>query len=221
MNDIEKALNDIALIKNVMNDSSNKLNGITLKAHLVVQLLALILVVGLVMIEYIGNATLTHTLLMGNIDDGIKNIGIALIATILTGLLCSLYFVVWRAAQHNGESVSNYIQRNFKYMNNMSFLSDLLMKFITVALVLLAGKAQWIAPLLMVFTADYLLQARFFTITTKVSSVLGIICIAVAIYMFLNGFSSILVPLVGFSIVCGISVVRLIIRFKKLTALTV
>jgi len=59
-----------------------------------------------------------------------------------------------------------YIVRNFIYIKNLSLISDLLMKFIALSLAILAGKPEWIAPLLAAFTGDYLLQNRFFTLPT-------------------------------------------------------
>ena len=84
------------------------------------------------------------------------------------------------------------------------------MKFVAVALVLLAGQSQWVAPLLIAFTGDYLLQGRLFTLPTKVAAALGIVCIGGALLQFLSYSDSLLVPLAVFSVISAFSVGRLI-----------
>tara|TARA_Y100001934_G_C12293455_1_gene746093 strand:+ start:988 stop:1275 length:288 start_codon:yes stop_codon:yes gene_type:complete len=84
------------------------------------------------------------------------------------------------------------------------------MKFFAAALLLLANQSQWIAPLLMAFTGHYLLQGRLFTLPTKLAVVLGIGCIGGSIFKFLIQLSSLIIPLLIFTVITFISIVRLV-----------
>jgi hypothetical protein len=218
--DIQNALADIAMIRRTLNladqdQMDTRLVGVTLDANLILQTLALITASALLLVEIFSGSILMQTLMSaGNIDE-LRHVGIGLIGFTLAGLLITLYFVLWRAAMHNGESIQSYITRNFKYVKNLSLISDLLMKFGTLSLLLLASKAEWIAPILIAFTADYLLQGRFFTLPTKISAILGIACLGAAILQFTSNTYSLIWPLGIFSLIVGISVVRLALRYKQ------
>jgi len=94
----------------------------------------------LVLLEVMSGHSITHTLTTGSQIDEFRRFGIGIMGFILVGLLITLYFVLWRAAIHNGENIGAYITRNFRYVRNLSLISDLLMKFITLALLLLANR---------------------------------------------------------------------------------
>ena len=89
------------------------------------------------------------------------------------------------------------------------------MKFVAVALVLLAGQSQWVAPLLIAFTGDYLLQGRLFTLPTKIAVALGVVCIGAALLQFLSHSDSLLIPLAVFSVISAFSVGRLLYLYQN------
>ena len=223
--DIQKALADIAVIRRALNQADqdqmdSRLVGVTLDANLLLQAVAFMSALALCLLEIASGNAITQTLMLGGQIDEFRRFGIGLMGFILLGLLITLYFVLWRAALHNGEDMGSYITRNFKYVKNLSLISDLLMKFITLALLLLAGKAEWVAPVLMAFTGDYLLQGRFFTLPTKTSVVIGIGCLALAIAQFLSGSSALLLPLGVFAFIAGLSTARLAFRFQQQRTVT-
>lgn len=218
--DIQKALSDIAVIRRALNQADqdqmdSRLVGVTLDTNLLLQALAFVSALALCLVEVASGNTITHTLMTGGQLDEFRRFGIGMMGFILFGLLVTLYFVLWRAALHNGEDMGSYITRNFKYVKNLSLISDLLMKFITLALLLLAGKAEWVAPVLMAFTGDYLLQGRFFTLPTRTSVVLGIGCLALAVAQFASGSPALLLPLGVFTLIAGLSTARLAIRYQQ------
>ncbi len=222
--DIQQAITDISLIRQVLNKSEqeqidSKLVGITLKTNLLLQIGAFSLGLVLCIVELTSSYSITQVLISTTLSEGLQIFGIGMMAFILVGLLIPLYFIIWRAAKHNGEQINAYIIRNFKYLNNMSFVSDLLMKFITISLVLLAGKPEWIAPLLTAFTGDYLLQNRFFTLPSKISAFFGVTCIALAFVQFFTSQYALLLPLLVFSAMTGLSASRLLLKQKKLQAI--
>jgi len=218
--DIQKALSDIAMIRRTLSQADQdqmdaRLVGVTLDANLLLQALAFVSTLALFLVEIVSDNAVMQTLMAAGQVDELRRFGIGMMGFILVGLLITLYFVLWRAALHNGENIQSYITRNFKYVKNLSLISDVLMKFITISLLLLAGKAEWIAPVLMAFTGDYLLQGRFFTLPTKTSAVLGIGCLAAAFAQFASNSHTLLLPLGVFVLIAGISLARLAIRYQK------
>ena len=218
--DIQKALADIAVIRRALNQTDqdqmdSRLVGVTLDANLLLQAVAFVSALALSLLEIVSGNAITQTLMTGGQLDEFRRFGIGMMGFILFGLLATLYFILWRAALHNGEDMGSYITRNFKYVKNLSLISDLLMKFITLALLLLAGKAEWVAPVLMAFTGDYLLQGRFFTLPIKTSVVLGIGCLTLALAQFATGSHALLLPLGVFTFIAGLSTARLAIRYQQ------
>jgi len=215
---VRKAIADVELIRRVLDQAEQhespaqtmELFGVTLTANLILQGLALGVSALLLLIELLSRGTLTEMLMLGATFPDIRLVGIGLIAGILIGLVILLYFVIWRAARNSGEELNAYIIRNFRYARLLSYLSDLLLKFAAVALVMLAGRPEWIPPLLLAFTGDYLVQGRLFTLPTRLAVLLGALCIAAGLYQFLAEIQTLLPPLIVFTTVAMISIGRLI-----------
>ena len=218
--DIPKALADIALIRRTLDQSEQdrmdiRLVGVTLEANLVLQAVAFASALLLLLLEIISGHAITHTLMVGGQLDEFRRFGIGMMGFILLGLLVALYFVLWRAAVHDGEDVGAYISRNFRYVKHLSLISDLLMKFFAIALVLLANRPEWVAPLLLAFTGDYLLQGRFFTFPTRIAVVLGLLCVAGGLVQFFAQNAALAIPLAAFALVAGLSTARLVLRQRR------
>ena len=212
---VRKAIADIELLRRVLDQADHKtvktgLFGVTLTANIVLQGLALTSAILLAAIELFSGGGLTRLLMLGGQSPELRLVGIGVIASILAGLFILLYFVIWRAARHSGEEFNSYVVRNFRYARLLSYLSDLMMKFGAVALVLLAGHPEWIAPLLLAFTGDYLVQGRLFTLPTRMAVILGAICIGAGFFQFIAGLDQLLVPLIVFSLIACVSTGRLI-----------
>ena len=215
---VRKAIADVELIRRVLDQAEQNetpaqtmgLFGVTLTANLILQGLALGVSALLLVIELLSRGRLTEMLMLGATFPDIRLVGIGLMAGILIGLVILLYFVIWRAARNSGEELNAYIIRNFRYARLLSYLSDLLLKFAAVALVMLAGRPEWIPPLLLAFTGDYLVQGRLFTLPTRLAVLLGTLCIAAGLYQFLAEIQTLLPPLIVFTTVAMISIGRLI-----------
>ena len=216
--DVRQAIADVALLRRVLHQIEQKrtdqesagLFGTTLNANMLLQGGALCIALALAIVEIFSDNVISRAMILGNESLDLRLAGIGIVALMLLGMVTALYFVLWRAARHNGEEFGAYIARNFRYARHVSYLSDLLMKFVAVALVLLAGKSQWVAPLLMAFTGDYLLQGRLFTLPTKTAMALGVVCIGGALLQFLSHSDSLLIPLAVFSVISAFSIGRLI-----------
>ena len=220
---VRKAISDVELIRRILDQAERRdaptqtvgLFGVTLTANIILQGIALAGAALLLLIELVSGGSLTKMLMLGATLPDIRLLGIGLIAGILIGLVILLYFVIWRAARNSGEEFNAYIVRNFRYARLLSYLSDLLLKFSAVALVMLAGHPEWIPPLLLAFTGDYLVQGRLFTLPTKSAVILGVICIGTGLYQFLTDLQTLLLPLIVFTAVAMILTGRLIRLHRK------
>ena len=221
--DVRQAIADVALLRRVLHQIEQRrtdqesagLFGTTLNANMLLQGGALCVALALATIEIFSDNAISRAVILGNESLDLRLAGIGIVALMLLAMVTALYFVLWRAARHNGEEFGAYIARNFRYARHVSYLSDLLMKFFAVALVLLAGESEWVAPLLMAFTGDYLLQGRLFTLPTKIAVALGVVCIGGALLQFLSHSESLLIPLALFSVISVSSVGRLIYLYKN------
>ena len=221
--DVRQAIADVALLRRVLHQIEQRrdsqesagLFGTTLNANMLLQGGALCAALVLAIVEIFSDNVISRAMMLGNESLDLRLAGIGIVALMLLGMITALYFVLWRVARHNGEEFGAYIARNFRYARHVSYLSDLLMKFFAVALVLLAGKSQWVAPLLMAFTGDYLLQGRLFTLPTKVAVALGVACIGGALLQFFSHSDSLLIPLAVFSVISAFSVGRLIHLYQN------
>ena len=221
--DVRQAIADVALLRRVLHQIEQKradqesagLFGSTLNANMLLQGGALCIALALTIVEIFSDNVISRAMILGNESLDLRLAGIGIVALMLLGMITALYFVLWRAARQNGEEFGAYIARNFRYARHVSYLSDLLMKFVAVALVLLAGQSQWVAPLLMAFTGDYLLQGRLFTLPTKVAMALGVACIGGALLQFLSHSDSLLIPLAVFSVISAFSVGRLLYLYQN------
>ena len=217
--DVRDALSDIALIRQVLDrveDDRGETNlfGISLDANVLLQVCAFGGVLICLFIELFSGNSISELVAIGGDLTDMHQMWIAMIGLCLFGLLVVFYFVLWRAASHSNEDMTTYIARNFRYAWNLSFVSDLLLKFFAMSLLILAGQAAWVAPLLLAFTGDFLLQGRFFTLPSKMSQILGVLCFAgagVQFFYFPGVFS---IPLVVFAVICGASLIRLVMRYR-------
>ena len=221
--DVRQAIADVALLRRVLHQIEQKrtdqesagLFGTTLNTNMLLQSGAFCIALALAIVEIFSDNAISRAMMLGNESLDLRLAGIGIVALMLLAMITALYFVLWRAARHNSEEFGAYIARNFRYARHVSYLSDLLMKFVAVALVLLAGQSQWVAPLLMAFTGDYLLQGRLFTLPTKAAVALGVICIGCALLQFLSHSDSLLIPLAVFSVISALSVGRLIYLYQN------
>lgn len=222
--DIRKAIADVELIRRVLNQAENQpveaphvdLLGVTVTANLVIQTVAVALAGALLLTEALGQRYLSRLLELGATAPDLRLLGVALIAGLLVGLVILLYLVIWRAARNSGEDFNQYLVRNFRYARLLSYLSDLFIKFVAVSLLILGGHTAWIGPLLLVFTGDYLIQGRLFTLSTRVAIGLGAFCIVAGLVQFFMGVVSLLPALVFFTATGAASMGRLI-RIRKAT----
>jgi hypothetical protein len=207
---IQSAVSDLATIRRAIEkaggqDPSMPANRIAVDAGLIFQGLCLLVAVALLVFELASNREMTEIMRLSANDEELGLIGLAQVVMVGLALVMSIYFLVWRAARHSGQGFDEYMVRNFQYLRNMSLVSDVLVKFIPLSVLVLVGHSEWIAALLSLYIADYLIQGRFFSLPTRVSLVLGIVSVIAAAAQYLTHSAQLLWPLVHFSVVTAIS----------------
>lgn len=178
-------------------------NGVMLGGALVFALVCII-------VELVTGHGTTQQFMESANNNELKTVGLIQVAMMIGVLCATLYFFVFRAAKRSNRDFNSYVARNFSYLKNLSFLSDLLVKFVVFSAIVIAGKPEWVAPCFMLFIGDYLIQGRFFTISLNLSLILGVISILGAAVMVWLGSTLLLWPLLTFAIATGLSFAQLI-----------
>ena len=212
---IQKAVKDVAMIRRAIErvsgqPGSPRARRSVLDANLVLQTLSLVFAASLALTELLSGHVITQNMRISRYFFEDTVLGLGQVGLVLGLLVMCVYFVVWRSARHGEQEFSEYVARNFRYLRSVSFLGDLLVKFLVLSLLVLAPRPEWIAPMLALFTGDYLIQGRFFNLPIKLSLFLGIGCVLVAAGLYLRGIDAVLWPLLLFVAVNLISLARLI-----------
>ena len=212
---IQSAVNDLATIRRAIDkaggqDPAIPANRIALEAGLIFQGLCLLIALALLAYELISDRDMTHIMLLSGRDAEIGVLGLGQVALVGLTLVMCLYFLAWRGARHADQSFHDYVARNFMYLKNLSLVSDLLVKFIPLSLLVLGGHSEWVAPLLSLYIADYLVQGRFFSFPTRASLVFGVVSFVAAGGQYLTSSAQLLWPLVHFSVITALSLFFLV-----------
>lgn len=214
-NSIQSAVSDLAVIRRAIDkaagrDPSIPAHSTAMDAGFVIQGLCLVIAVGLLVFELVSGREMTEIMMLSARDAELGWLGLVQVALAGLTLLMCIYFLAWRAARHSGQSFNDYLMRNFRYLRNLSLVSDLLVKFVPLSFVVLAGRPEWVAPILSLYIADYLVQGRFFTLSTRVSLVFGGASVIAAAAQYLGHSTQLAWPLVHFAVVTAVSLLFLI-----------
>lgn len=215
--EIQQAVADLAMIRRAI-DGAQTAEGtrLGLDANLIIQTLALALAAGLCIVELALDHLLSRALMVTAWAAQWKAIVLADTAILLLLLVMIAYFIVWRAARRSERDFSAFVARNVSYLRNMSLVSDLLIKFAVLCLLVLASKPQWVPPLLCLFVGDYLIQGKLFSLPLRASLLLGLGCVGAGAGLFFGEQWLLLWPLLLFVVVDALSLVFLLrLRFAK------
>jgi hypothetical protein len=136
----------------------------------------------------------------------------------LLALLSVAYGYLYFRAGKEKIAFADFSDKYFSYFKNLSALSDILVKFFATALLVMAGKPEWIAPLFLVFIGDLVIQGRLLILSPKLSIALGIGSFAVAGATLVLGITSLLAPALVAVVVCAISLINIVTFRSKLTS---
>ena len=220
--DLEKALGEVTIIKKAVEraeglETTVGLKGAALEANLLVQGGALCLGFGTLLTELFWSPPLSNTtmLMLSKTNENIRIGGLITGGMYLAILILCLYLVIIIAARKEKISPSDYINQSFVYLRNLSFIADLFVKFVIFSLIIVAQKPEWIPPLLILFTGDYLIQGRLFSLPVSTSLIGGIFCLITSLAVFYYGQITLVGPLSIFTLVAATSFVRVLMAWRK------
>lgn len=207
---IQQAANDLALIRRAIErahvpEQTASSRRTVFDANLLLQIIAFSAALVLTIFELATGHVISHTLKISATDPSLSLFGIGNIGLALLLLVMCAYFIIWRAARHADQPFHAYLANNFTYLRRLSFVGDLVVKFVVVSLLILSGKPEWIAPILVLFIGDYLIQGRFFILSLRIALAMGLSCFATAALLFFSDVHQILWPLLVFLVVDAIS----------------
>jgi hypothetical protein len=195
--ELEQLLRDVREVRRAVDraDGATRSPGYgSLGAHKMIHVLCIILSAALLILDTAVSPSLT-TLLYATASNTdfftlLRYVSVLMILALLVCLCGVVYLLVWRAAKRVNENVADFIGRNFRYLSIASFTSDMFIKFSAVALVILAQRPDWVAPVLIACTGDYLIQGRGFILSTRLSVLLGVfyLVLATIILIWFEGF---------------------------------
>ncbi|MFZ5028785.1 hypothetical protein, partial [Klebsiella pneumoniae] len=87
---------------------------------------------------FFANNEMSYALAASKWDRNLGVEGLAEVALCMPFLLAALYFVVWRSAKHADRDLGEFLAKNFQYLRNLNFLSDLFVKFVVLSLAVLS-----------------------------------------------------------------------------------
>lgn len=209
---IQNAVSDLAIIRRAVEragtsgSDSVPANRFAIDANLIFQGLCLIVALALIAFELLSGRSMSAIMMLSAQDREIGVLGLAQVGIALPAFVMCIYFVVWRASRHSDQPLSDYLVRNFQYLRNLGFVSDLAVKFIPLSLLVLGSHPEWVPPLLTLYVGDYLIQGRFFSLPVKAALSLGVVALIVAAAQYLTHSTELLWPLVAFVVATACSV---------------
>lgn len=203
---LQQAISDLQVIRRAIErvqtaEPATMAEG-ALKIHLLLQLVGFTVALFFAVMEVVGGQPSTELLLLSANYSEVRALGVSQIAWAVLFSLVILYVTIYTGAKKESEDVSTFIARNFRYLRNLSFFSDLLIKYSVIALLILGRKPEWVAPVCSLFIGDYLIQGRFFVLGAGSALPLGMFCIAVGAFQFFSASALLLWPLCLFASSC-------------------
>ena len=218
----QNSMNDLAYIQRLLqkiekNEFSMPVNQFALKISLFFQSLCLVFATFLAVYEFITKGQITSQMLLSAQDSELGHLGMQTVLIILLTFLIILYFLVWRASLKAQRDFGVYLEVNFKYLKNLSLVSDLIVKFFSLYLLVITGQSKYVSCLLILFIGDYLFQGRYFNLPYRLSVVAGVLSFLVGVMLFYFNRFDLIYPLIVFIIVSLASVLFLV-KDKKTSA---
>jgi hypothetical protein len=200
--DVQYLAQDIAALqRSIQNFEKNKSGQIVesgYQANKRMQILITLFCLGLFLFELIGTNIITKTILEKNGDEKVRWMMTVFIGFVVIACLAVGRVAVSQAAKSLQDDLENYLKRNFSYLRNQSHSADMLIKYVIVAMFILGQKPDWIAPMLFIFTGDYLFQSRYFTLPPKFTRLLGLASIFLGALQFSLQSALLIFPLAWF-----------------------
>lgn len=214
---IDIAIADISFLRNIVDrvEKFQSNNSPAIKLDLIIQGFVSFFAIGLLLSELLTGHSNTRLMIASINNSEIQSYGIQNIIWSMLYLTFLAYIAIYIQAKKEGEPYAEYLLNNFRYLRNVTFVSDCIIKIVAIACAIFANQPQWVAPLLFIFTADYLFQARLFRIPIRPANYLGIFCLIAAAVQFYLGSPMIIYPTLAFIGIIAISFSYTYGRYKS------
>jgi hypothetical protein len=213
---LDEAIESLAYIRKMIGKSEEKGNGIQgIWSRFVILLVAAFASSILFFAESLSRGAGTAQMLLSSSNEALRIYGISMIAIGAFLGFAIVFCVLTMAAARADEARVSFVDRHLKQLSFVSFGSDLLVKLILLLGVLVSLQPQFVAPLLMIFTADYLFQRRLFAFSYETSTLLGLTLLGLAAVLFLNHNPSLVLPLLCFAL---LSICSTLVTARELSA---
>lgn len=210
--ELKRALDDLSAVRVALERSARApRKGWTSgskRIHFITQVSAFVSALTILGMEVDTGGGHTAAFLRAKSDEAFMVNGLVSVGVFLTFALLVFYMLAWGSAKAEGEAVEVYLDRHFSRLANVSFAADLLVKFVTFSLVIVAGRPDWVGALFLLFTGDWLIQGRFFELPTGASLGAGVLVLLGGLYQISTGSPSVLPSLIVFSVVSAFSCYR-------------
>jgi hypothetical protein len=215
----QQALSDLQVLKQAILQSRSKvaLTVESVDTHLMLNVAALAVAVS------VG----AGVMIWPEINDDVRSLATAtedripvltIVGTGLLALLAVPYGYIYKRAKSENIAFADFNNKYFSYFKNLSALSDIVVKFCATALVVMAGKPEWLAPLFILFIGDLVFQGRLLILSPRTSIGLGIASFVAALGAFALGVTSLIAPAIVASAVCVWSLTNIVKFRHRLTA---
>lgn len=208
----QKAIADIAFLKKTLLSTKDDsgVNAASIDTHLILNGVSFGLVVLLLLTEWVTGGGITQDVLNSRTQPDLQIMGLVDVGVLLIALVISFYTFVHLRSQKEDEHPHHFASRHFVYYRNFSILADLLVKFLMFSLIILAGKPEWIAAILVIFIGDTVIHGRHFYLPLLQSTLVGILTFAAALGMLFGGVSDISTAFFIYFAVNTISLINLL-----------
>jgi len=216
----EKALEDLNFVSDIIKqfeESRLEKNVPALKAQLWIDLFLLLSCGTLLFVEWATMGMITRDFYYSVQDSEFRKSGLINLGIITALGLGFIYLLTWINWKKTSLSFSKFLEKNFNYLKKLNIGVDFCTKFIALSLVIAAGKIEYVAPLLLIFQFDILLQGKIFNFTFKQGSIFGLSALAIALWMLSDNQASMMFPLAFFFAIALYSALKTVhsIRQKK------
>tara|TARA_B110001454_G_scaffold219199_1_gene251773 strand:+ start:76755 stop:77420 length:666 start_codon:yes stop_codon:yes gene_type:complete len=213
---VKKALADIEYLRSAFDETvSSPEKRKTLKLEFIINALAFMAALALWSLNRIDPQILDKAFEGSRLDHELATMTIGITFSILVLGSVSLYAIIWKAARNSELRFSDFINRNFHYLMAQSFLSDLIIKFATISLVISYKHSELVSPLLCLFTLDYIWQGRLFHFGKPIRIVFGTVGLLIGGLVFWNSNLTISDALSFFIVVSFFSNINLLNSLAK------
>lgn len=205
---------EIELIKKVIatnekNYIENKFNNFSLDAHKLLHISLLLISIIILIYDVATGSSVTDNILYSITNTSLRADALKIVIGALLVSLSVIYAFVYRSAKQSGHDLAAHVEHSFGFLKNLTFLSDLVVKMVPLALLVGLGHADYVSGLITIYIADYVFANKVFNLPAMFSNFGGITCVVIGFLQLYFVNSQIWIPLALFVSFLGLSLIQL------------